>query len=65
MRAFLGFLLAVGWLLLATTGCGPDLSADDLGETLYQIPTVTDAENPFELPECKASPPKDGMFAAP
>jgi len=65
MRAFLVLVSGMVLLLSATTGCGPDLSADDLGETVFEVPTVAEADGPYELPECKASPPKEGMFAAP
>jgi hypothetical protein len=65
MRALLPLILAMVFVLPATTGCGPDLSADDLGETVFQIPKIPEAEAPFDLPECKAPPPKEGPFATP
>jgi len=41
------------WTLLiglATVGCGPELSEEELGTIQYEVPKVPGADQPYELP---------------
>lgn len=61
MRVFC--LLAVAVLLVVplATGCGPAVPASELGQTVFEVPKVPGAEEPYPLPECKAKEPVGGL----
>lgn len=56
----LGIILTAT-LLLSTTGCGPRLSEEELGEKLDKLPVIEGVEEPFPLPglEDIDEPPAD------
>ena len=33
-----------------TTGCGGEIPDNDLGEIIYEVPTLPEAEKPLEMP---------------
>ena len=46
-------------IALATAGCGPELSEEELGTIQYEVPKVPGADRPYELPpavEAEADP---------
>jgi len=46
------FTLILALCLLPTaTGCQPEVSRDELGTVLEEVPVVTGSEEPYELPE--------------
>jgi hypothetical protein len=46
----LGALLTAGLLALATSGCGPRLSEDELGTIVVDLKEVPGADDPYILP---------------
>jgi hypothetical protein len=38
-------------LMTVLVGCGPAVSQKELGETVFEVPEVAGAEEPYELPE--------------
>ena len=36
---------------MAWTGCGPKVQRDELGEVIFEVPLVTDADEPYRLPD--------------
>ena len=51
------------WLVLglavwiAVPGCGPNVSQSDLGTIVFEVPTVTGADEPYKFPELPPLPP--------
>lgn len=57
MRAFLLLAAMVTLAIPVATGCGPAVPASELGQTVFEVPRVAGAEEPYPLPECKAKEP--------
>lgn len=51
MRTFLGFMSAGLLALCAVSGCGPELSEEELGTVVFEIPDVPGADEPYEVPD--------------
>ena len=45
------FVFSLSILLLFLTGCGPQLSKQDLGTVEFQVPRVAGSEEPYPLPQ--------------
>lgn len=43
--------LAALIVLMCLTGCGPELSQQDLGHVVYEVPKVAGADKPYPMPE--------------
>ncbi len=43
-------------------GCGPQVSEEELGTVLNELPEVPGADEPFEMPELGPPPPPDPEF---
>ena len=48
---------------LVLPGCGPELSEEELGTIVYEVPKVSGSEAPYELPPAtsQAPTPKDSQ----
>jgi len=65
-------LRRVGWIAMVAAGmatplswgCGPSGDRDDLGTVLEEVPEVSGAEEPFEMPELGPAPPEEEEFGA-
>jgi len=54
MRSFLGLLVGIALLIPAMSGCGPNLSEDELGTVIYDAGQLPGADKQYELPPAKA-----------
>ena len=50
-KYFIGASLGLAMVILG--GCGPSVPEDDLGEVVFDVPEVSGAEEPYQLPEVK------------
>ena len=45
------FRLSVLVFLVVLGGCGPELSKQDLGTVVFEVPKVAGADKPYEMPQ--------------
>jgi hypothetical protein len=38
-------------LLVSLGGCGPELSKEDLGTVVFEVPKIAGAEEPYQMPQ--------------
>ena len=38
-------------LLISLSGCGPELSKQDLGTVVFEVPKVAGADEPYRMPQ--------------
>jgi hypothetical protein len=55
MRYWFGFLA----FLVLLAGCGPELSKNDLGTVIYDVPKVAGSDQPYPMPQL-GPPHEDG-----
>ena len=57
MHASLKPVIVLVFACTATwTGCGPRVERDDLGEVMFEIPTVPGGDEPYRLPQTASAP---------
>jgi len=56
MRWILG-LAVVGLAAAVLPGCGPNLSEEELGTVVFEVPDVPGAEEPYQLPSVATPAP--------
>jgi hypothetical protein len=47
MRYPLGLLL----ILVALSGCGPQLSKEELGSVVFEVPKLAGSDEPYKMPQ--------------
>lgn len=48
--------LMVLLILASLAGCGTEVSKDDLGTVVFEVPKVAGADKPYEMPQLKTTP---------
>ncbi len=51
MARWLVILFGLFALAMVVPGCGPAVAKSDLGDIVYEVPTVPGTDKPFPIPE--------------
>ena len=51
-------LMCCAVLMLVSGGCGPNVTTEDLGQIVFEVPEVTGADKPYDMPELGPAPPR-------
>ena len=52
------FLIGCAVLTLVPGGCGPNVTTEDLGQIVFEVPEVPGADKPYDMPELGPEPPR-------
>ena len=57
MRYWVGYIGLGVVLGMSATGCGPNVPKSELGNVVFEVPTVAGADEPYKLPDMPPLPP--------